>query len=108
MQIRKTENVRMKSINAFKQIEGIHMCRYAPLQQGSKLRYPWEVMAPGSMFIVRDSNLEAGNALYSSAAKAGRRLGRKFITGKFMDDRDPSEVIHVGYWCARVDGLPSN
>ena len=98
----------MKSINAFKQIEGIHRCHILPLRRGKSWRYPWELMGPGSMFIIRDSTKEAGKALYSSAGCAARRFGRKYAIGKLIDDRDPAETIHVGWWCARVDGLPGD
>ena len=93
----------MRQINAFSLVVGQHACQAQPVRHGLSWRYPWEDMGPGAVIAVHDTRRATGASLSAAASAAGKRLGRRFVTGKMMDEsgRKPT---HIGYWCCRIDG----
>lgn len=93
----------MRQINAYSLVVGQHPCPEKPIRHGMAWRYPWAAMEPGAVIAVMDTSRAARASLSAAASAAGKRLGRRYATGKLMDE-DCLKPVHIGYWCCRIDG----
>lgn len=86
--------------NDYNRIAEYHIAGAAPKAAGLRLSYPWAELEPGGTFLLGDPSPQARSKLSSGATTAGKRLGRRFATGKLLDE----DGGHIGWWAMRVDG----